>query len=70
MKTNFKQLTAAVIVIIFTSVTIFSITAKSDTKLSNRFKTAYEQSGDSSDTNNNPGDTTDGSGGAGFPPKE
>ena len=66
MKTNIKQVAAAIIVAIFTAVSIFSMTAKSDTVSSKNYKPFYVHVSDSSDGNWD--DTTDGSGGSQVPP--
>lgn len=68
MKNKLTQFAAALIVATFTAVSIFGMTSKSDAKISKNHKLIYEQSLDSTDGNGD--DTTDGSGGAGFPPKE
>ena len=68
MKTNIKQVAAAIIVAIFTAVSIFSMTAKSDTVGSKSYKPFYAHVSDSIEGNGD--DTTDGSGGPTYPPKE
>ncbi|MBN8570515.1 MAG: hypothetical protein J0M18_12880 [Ignavibacteria bacterium] len=68
MKTNIKQFAAAIIVAIFTAVTIFSMTVKSETVSSKNYKPFYAHVSDSTEGNGN--DTTDGSGGTIIPPKE
>ncbi len=71
MKTTITQFAAAIAVVIFTAVSIFSMTAKSDTKINKTYKVTFEQNDDStSDNNGNGKDTTDGSGGTGIPTKE
>lgn len=64
MKTNIKQFAAAIIVAIFTAVSIFSMTVKSES--SKNYKPFSVHISDSSDANWD--DTTDGSGGPQFPP--
>lgn len=68
MKTNIKQVTAAIIVAIFTAVSIFSMTAKSDTLSSKNYKPFSVHISDSTEGNGD--DTTDGSGGPQVPPKD
>lgn len=68
MKTNIKQFAAAIIVAIFTAVSIFSMTAKSDTQSNKSYKLFYVHVSDSTDGNWD--DTTDGSGGSIIPPKD
>ncbi len=72
MKTNIKQFAAAILITIFTAVSIFSIAAKSDTQTSRTYKQFSIHLNDStgSDDGNFGNDSTDGSGGAGYPPKE
>ena len=60
MKTLYKQFAAALIVAIITTVSIFSMSAKSDTKIVKQYKPCYAQADDSTDE--------DGSGGIGIPP--
>ena len=71
MKNQVNQIAIAVIIIIFTTVSIFSMTAKSDTVSNKSCKSIYSHISDSTSNGNGDGkDTTDGSGGAGYPPKD
>ncbi|MBN8570864.1 MAG: hypothetical protein J0M18_14645 [Ignavibacteria bacterium] len=68
MKNKVKQFAAALIVAIFTAVSIFGMTSKSDAKISKTYKPFYVHVSDSTDGNGD--DTTDGSGGSIYPTKE
>jgi len=68
MKNKITQFAAAFVVAIFTAVTIFSMTAKSDTAESKMYKTVYEQAIDSNDGAGGGIDSTDGKGGPQYPP--
>ncbi|MBN8570403.1 MAG: hypothetical protein J0M18_12295 [Ignavibacteria bacterium] len=65
MNYNLRNFAAALIVAIFFLVSIFSLSAKSDTKITKNFQPVYSQLSDSTDE-----DEEDGSGGTGIPPKE
>ncbi len=69
MKSKVNQIVAAIIVAVITTVSVFSMTAKSDTQSSKNYKSYYAQ-GDSTDGNGSGNDSTDGSGGIGIPIKE
>jgi hypothetical protein len=69
MKNNIKQFAAAIIVAIFTAVSIFSMSAKSDTVSNKNYKQLYTHVSDSNGTKGGD-DSTDGSGGSIIPPKD
>ena len=55
MKNNLKHFAAALIVAIFTAVSIFGMTSKSDAKISKNYNLIYEQALDSTDDDSNGG---------------
>lgn len=70
MKNSIKQFAAALIVVIFTAVTIFSMAGKSETVTSKNYKQFYGHVSDTTPGDRGGNDTTDGSGGPTYPPKD
>lgn len=55
MKTSLKQFAAVLIIAVFTAVSIFGMTSKSDAKISKKYNLIYEQALDSTDDDSNGG---------------
>lgn len=55
MKTSLKHFAAVLIIAVFTAVSIFGMTTKSDAKISKKYNLIYEQALDSTDDDSNGG---------------